>query len=54
MKTIEEYMKLPYKMEIIEDSAEGGYVISFPDLRGCITCASTAERALIYAKEHLM
>lgn len=45
MKTIDEYMKLPYKMEVVEDVAEGGYVVSFPDLRGCITCAETVEKA---------
>ena len=26
MKTIDEYMKLPYRMEVVEDTAEGGYV----------------------------
>lgn len=45
MKTIDEYMKLPYRMEIIEDSAEGGYVASYPDLKGCITCGPTIEAA---------
>lgn len=45
MKTIDEYMKIPYRMEIIEDRDEGGYVASYPDLKGCITCASTIESA---------
>ena len=45
MKTIDEYMKIPYRMEIIEDSAEGGYVASYPDLKGCITCGPTIEAA---------
>lgn len=40
---IEEYLKIPYKMEIVEDTEEGGYVASFPDLKGCITCADTLE-----------
>ena len=26
MKTIEEYMSLPYRMEIVMDELEGGYV----------------------------
>ena len=30
MKTVEEYMSLPYRMEIVSDSLEGGYVISYP------------------------
>lgn len=37
MRTIDEYMKLPYKMEIIPDTEEGGYAVSFPDLPGCLT-----------------
>ena len=45
MKTIDEYMKIPYRMEIIEDTAEGGYVASYPDLKGCITCGQTIESA---------
>ena len=36
MNTIDEYMKIPYRMEIIEDTAEGGYVASYPDLKGYI------------------
>lgn len=51
MKTIEEYIKLPYRMEIVEDMDEGGYVISFPDLPGCLTCAETPEEALAAAKD---
>ncbi|MBT9776879.1 hypothetical protein GPL15_10220 [Clostridium sp. MCC353] len=50
MKTIDEYMKLPYKMEIIEDSDEGGYIVSYPELKGCITCADTLENAIANIK----
>lgn len=45
-RTVEEYMKMPYRMEIVEDQEEGGYVVSFPDLPGCITCAQTIENAI--------
>lgn len=45
MKTIDEYMKIPYRMEIIEDVDEGGFVASYPDLKGCITCGQTIETA---------
>lgn len=38
-------MKIPYRMEITEDSAEGGYVASYPDLKGYITCGLTIEAA---------
>ena len=29
------YMNLWYRMEIVEDKDEGGYVLSYPDLPGC-------------------
>lgn len=51
MKTIDDYMKLPYRLEIVEDTAEGGYVASFPDLKGCITCADAADEALRLAMD---
>ena len=45
MKNIDYYMALPYKMEIVEDKDEGGFVISYPDLPGCINCGETIETA---------
>lgn len=45
MKTLNEYLNLPYRMEIVEDRDEGGFVVSFPDLPGCITCGETVENA---------
>ena len=45
MKTLNDYMKMPYRMEIVEDRDEGGYVVSYPDLPGCITCGETVESA---------
>ena len=49
MKTIDEYMALPYRMEIIEDPYEGGYVALYPELPGCITCGETVESAAMNA-----
>ena len=49
MKTLNEYLKLPYRMEIVEDRAEGGFVVSYPDLPGCITCGETVESAVANA-----
>lgn len=46
MKTLSEYLKLPYKMEIIPDTEEGGFTVSFPELPGCITCGDTLSAAL--------
>ena len=37
MKTLNDYMAMPYRMEIVEDKDEGGFVVSYPDLPGCIT-----------------
>ena len=51
MKTLNEYMSMSYKMEIIEDQDEGGFVISYPDLPGCITCGETIESAMQIAKD---
>ncbi len=48
-KTVSEYMKLSYRMEIIEDKDEGGFVISYPDLPGCVTCGDTIESAVANA-----
>ena len=38
MKTLNDYMAMSYRMEIVEDKDEGGFVVSYPDLPGCITC----------------
>ena len=49
MKTLEEYMAMPYRMEIVEDKYEGGFVVSYPDLPGCLTCGETIETAVTNA-----
>lgn len=46
MKTIDYYMNLPYKMEIVPDKEEGGFIASFPDLPGCITLGDTIEEVI--------
>lgn len=51
MKTLDDYLLLSYRMEIIEDCEEGGFVVSFPDLPGCITCGETIEEAINNAKD---
>ena len=51
MKTIEEYMALPYRMEIIPDVEEGGFTAWYPDLPGCITCAETMEGVITSAQD---
>lgn len=44
-------MALPYRLEIVEDQEEGGFVVSYPDLLGCITCGDTVEDAMNNAKD---
>ena len=51
MKKIEDYVDLPYKMEIVKDLDEGGYVVSFPDLPGCLTVGETIEEAIKNAED---
>ena len=51
MKTVDYYMNLLYKMEVVADVDEGGYVVSFPDLPGCLTCGNTVEEAVKYAED---
>ena len=45
MKTIEEYMALPYTVELIPDMEEGGFTVSIPALPGCLSSGETAEDA---------
>ena len=51
MKTIEYYMALPYRLEIVPDSDEGGYVARYPDLPGCITVGDSMEEAAKNAED---
>lgn len=44
-QTVEEYMALPYRIELIP-SEEGGYVVSMPELPGCLSQGETVEDAL--------
>ena len=48
MKTIDYYMDLPYRLEIVPDSAEGGYVAAYPELPGCITVGDTLEETVAH------
>ena len=49
--TIHDYLNLSYRMEIIEDKDEGGFVVSFPDLKGCISSGETLEAAVKNAED---
>lgn len=51
MKTLNDYLTMSYRMEIIEDQDEGGFVASYPELPGCITCGETIESAVGNARD---
>lgn len=51
MKDLEYYMNLNYKIEIIKDEAESGYVLSIPDLKGCLTCAEKLDQGMIMLED---
>jgi hypothetical protein len=45
MRTIDEYLALPYTVRIASDQAAGGYVASVDELPGCLTQAETLAEA---------
>ena len=51
MKSLNYYLSLPYRMEIIPDMEEGGYTARCPDLPGCLTCAETIEELVVCAND---
>ena len=51
MKTIDYYMGLPYRMEVIPDIEEGGFTAWYPDLPGCLTCSETMEGIVVNAMD---
>lgn len=53
-KTIDCYLNLPYRMEIIPDTEEGGFTVRYPDLPGCLTCSETMEDAIANAQDAKM
>ncbi|HPF16831.1 MAG TPA: type II toxin-antitoxin system HicB family antitoxin [Thermotogota bacterium] len=46
MKTIDDYLKMKYRIEMVEDEIEDGYVLSIPELKGFITTAETIEEGM--------
>lgn len=45
MKTLDDYMQLPYSIEIIQDADDGSFVAFYPALLGCLSSGKTAEDA---------
>ena len=50
-KTIDYYLSLPYRLEIVPDTEEGGYGARYPELPGCITCAETMQDLIANAED---
>ena len=50
-KTIDYYLTLPYRMELIPDAEEGGFTVWFPDLPGCLSSGETSEEAIKNAED---
>ena len=48
---LEDYLKLPYKFELVPDPIDGGYVISYPELVGCLSQGDTIEEALAMGED---
>jgi predicted RNase H-like HicB family nuclease len=48
-KTFDYYMALPYRLEIIPDTDESGFVAFYPELPGCITCGEDIFKAVANA-----
>jgi len=50
-RTLEYYLALPYRIEIIPDINEGGFTAWYPDLPGCLTCSETLEGVVANAQD---
>lgn len=46
IKNLNYYMSLPYRIEIIKEQEEDGYVLHCPELSGCVTCGETIQAGL--------
>ena len=46
IKDLNYYLGLPYRIEIVKEQEEGGYVLHCPELPGCITCGETVQEGL--------
>jgi len=48
--TLNDYLEMQYRFDVIAD-VEGGWVIEYPDLPGCITVADTADEIMPMAED---
>lgn len=52
--SLEYYLNLPYKLSIIPDLEEGGFVAEYPELPGCVTCGETLQEVIVLAEDAKM
>ena len=50
-KRIEDFINLPYRFEVVPDVEEGGFVIRYPDLPGCISTGETIAETMANAED---
>ena len=50
MKDLNYYIKLNYPSTMVKDE-EGSYLIEYPDLKGCMSCAPTLNGAIEMAED---
>ena len=51
MKKNNDYLKMNYRIEVVKDEIEDGYILSIPELKGCITTAETIEEGMIMIED---
>ncbi len=51
IKELDQYVILPYRLEIVPDPDEGGYAAQYPELPGCITVGDTMTEVLENAED---
>lgn len=44
-KIVKNFLTIKYKLKVVKDKAEGGYVAYYPSLPGCITIGETKKQA---------
>lgn len=45
------YMALPYRIELIPDTEDGGFVVSMPELPGCISQGDSLDEAMTMIRD---
>ena len=49
--SLDYYLNHSFRLEILPDLDEGGYIAKYPDLPGCITMGDTVEETIANAED---